>query len=276
MPDETGLVEILHALIYHKEFRDEFIASGPESASLPLTPAQRTALTAVDLDELSRTTSRIQSMILRGHVDRHGGLRASFPKTLALLAGQGLKDADLCARFLASPYFDRFREIPYGDKGLSLEECFYEFLCAGPCDIGADARFLATHELFKALISHVRAGSLATFDIRTELFRSNGSAWFGILEHDAAVCRALAVEPACDGTVLYAIGGMGLVIGQVPGWMGRVLLLPEISSQALEDVASDEGLESSLLHDAALRLMKLGLLPAKGQAVAPGGGAPAP
>ncbi|WP_327587585.1 hypothetical protein OHA25_11670 [Nonomuraea sp. NBC_00507] len=261
MPSETGLVETLHALIYHKEFRDEFIANGPESASLSLTPAQRSALSSVDLDELSRTTSRIQGMILRGHVDGHGGLRASFPKTLTLLAGQGIKDSDLCARFLASPSFDQFREIPYGEKGLSLEECFYEFLCEGSRDIDADAKFLATHELFKALINHVQAGSLATFGIRTELFWNNGSAWFGTLRHHAAVCQAFAVDPACDGTVLYAIGQKGPVIGQVPDWMRRVLGLPDISRQVLEGVASEEGLESSLLHDAALRLVDLGLLP---------------
>ncbi|MFC4121396.1 hypothetical protein [Nonomuraea zeae] len=261
MPSKIDLVDALHALIYHKEFRDEFIANGPESAALSLTPAQRSALSAVDLEELSRTTSRIQSMILRGHVDGHGGLRASFPKTLTLLASRGTKDSGLCARFLASSSFDQFREIPYGEKGLSLEECFYEFLCDGPFDLDAEAKFLATHELFKALINHVQAGSLATFDIRTEVFRSNGAAWFGTLEHQAAVCRTFAVDPACDGTVLYAIGQKGLVIGQVPDWMGRVLGLPDISRQVLEGVASEEGLESSLLYDAALRLVDLGLLP---------------
>ncbi|HJP77364.1 MAG TPA: hypothetical protein VJ914_24055 [Pseudonocardiaceae bacterium] len=248
MTGTAELADVLHALLYDKEFRDAFIMEGPQGASLDLTQSQRDALSAVDLDELVRTTSRVRSMVLRGHTEGNGGLRLSFAKTLAALGNE----TDLCARFLASPRFLPFREIPYGERGTSLEECFYEFLRER--DVSAEILFLATHELFHALIRHVRSGALATFDVRVGLFRTNGRAWYGVLEHRAELCRRYDIQPAVDGLVVYAVGAKGVINGQCPPWLGDLLDLGDLAV-----LADKHGVALAELSQAAQRMAELGL-----------------
>lgn len=257
MTSTAELADVLHALLYDKEFRDAFIVEGPQGASLDLTQAQRDALTAVDLDELVRTTSRVRSMVLRGHTEGSGGLRRSFAKTLAALAERGVNETDLCARFLASPRFLPFREIPYGERGTSLEECFYEFLCER--DVSAEIVFLATHELFHALIKHVRSGALATFDVRLGLFRNNGRAWYGFLTHQAELCRRHDIQPAVEGLVVYAVGAKGVINGQCPPWLGDLLDLVVAEPDDLRALADKHGMTIAELAHAAQRMAELGL-----------------
>jgi hypothetical protein len=222
LPD-VALPDVLYALLYDHRFRATFVSDGPAAAELRL-PANRIAdLQAVDLDELCRTTARIRSMVLRGHVGEHSGLQGSFPLVLRLLEGAGLGPVRVCEAFIASPQFMEFREVPYGGRGVTMEEAFHTYLQSQRV-VAEDplVGFAADHELLSSLMRTLATGGAWTFDVRAPLVSYTGLAWYAVLDHDPEITRKIFESPT-SGLYLYAASASGMVCGPCPGWLEPVL-----------------------------------------------------
>ena len=156
-----SLDEVLYRLFYDCRFRAQFLAG--EYECLGISPAHREALAAIDTSELEAMSRRIRREVMHGSGDG-GGLRRAFPRTLQWLCQGALhhSGADEGHRsvrravddFISSSDFADYRDIPFGERGISLEEAFCQY-ASGMEDRSErrQASLWLLHEFLVALMS---------------------------------------------------------------------------------------------------------------------------
>src|SRR5690606_30467590 len=115
----------LYRLLHDRQARERFLAGHLDH--LGLAPAELVHLGTIDPTELVAISDAIGRNLLRGNVEYDGGLRSTFPDLFVLMERGGDAPAALVERFLASQGYEESRQVPYGPRGISVEEAFFEF-----------------------------------------------------------------------------------------------------------------------------------------------------
>ncbi|WP_329280699.1 hypothetical protein [Streptomyces sp. NBC_01451] len=160
--DGERLTDLLMRLLLDADLRARLASEG--AGAVAADPGELECLASVDLAELDTTARRLRSQVWRP--GSGGSLATTFPRSLRLLQDAGATESGLLTGFLASPYFGRFRLIPYTAPGLSAEEAFASYLLDGA---GAGPlRDTVTHELMIALFTALTCEQPLSFVIEAE------------------------------------------------------------------------------------------------------------
>ncbi|MCC2279050.1 hypothetical protein LKL35_27005 [Streptomyces sp. ET3-23] len=235
-PELTGpeLTALLARLLTDDDYRERLAAHGP--AAVTGNPAERPCLATVDHGELAFTARRFRTDLWHG--DGAGGIADAFPRSLALLAARGRPRARLVREFLASPWFGRFRALPYTGEGISLEEAFAGYAMDLPCAApdGADPAaqdlwYTLRHEMLLALLTalvHERPVSFRT-DVPGILPTDHGHATVRTCPArlPARWGASAAADPcSTDVTCLYVCTPRAMAFGPVSRRVADALLRP--------------------------------------------------
>ena len=121
------LDEALFALLHRRSYRAAFLRG--DTLALHLGAEDREDLATIDATQIERSARRLaQSLFRRSHRGT-GTLVDAFPATIEAWrrdhAGAPLDE--LAFEVFESPHFERYRALPFGPCGLSLEEVFFLF-----------------------------------------------------------------------------------------------------------------------------------------------------
>jgi hypothetical protein len=240
------LTDLITRLLLDGDLRDRLGREG--AAAVAANAAEQECLETVDLEELDTAARRFRSGIWR--LGREGGLGATFPRSLRMIAEAGGEGPALLNAFIASRHFSQFRLVPYAGLGLSVEESFASFLLdAGGPDASTVLRETITHELISALFTALATEQPLSFVIGTPAVIKTGRGHAALYSYAPASLAAWE-ENATDGgdarlSVPYAYFA-------VPGRVARGVITGRVAA-AFEPPATPEG-------DAArLQLAKRGL-----------------
>ncbi|MEO8184022.1 MAG: hypothetical protein ABI895_34815 [Deltaproteobacteria bacterium] len=160
-------------LIRDSEVRERFLRHDP--VDLGVSAADREAFATIDPTEL------------------HGMARA-LRRTLYGTRGQGLKDVyracfahlerlersseDVIDAFASSAAYHRYRELPFGGQGLSIEEAFYLYLSVRPEFREITARHALDGEFLSVMLKALASCEVPSFLLEDERIRqAPGRAW---------------------------------------------------------------------------------------------------
>ncbi len=174
----SSLSNALYRLVYHRTVRHLF--SNGDFSRLELSKQDEQELSTIDLLELEATARTIARNMLAGNSGGSGGLRQSFPMTLALLEDAGISAMEVMYRFLEAPAFRLYRELPYAGVGLSAEEAFEAFVQShdGFVHLNPLIGPMAQHEMLTALLSILVVTTQPSFIIKSPLVHNNGRCRF--------------------------------------------------------------------------------------------------
>lgn len=249
------LDQVLYRLLHERAYRQLLVEGRLEELGLP--PEQLAHLRVVDTRELTAMSDLICRYLMRGELEREGGLRSAYPQIFQLL--ETLEpDGTLRTmyRFVESSAYAAYRQIPYGGLGLCVEEAFFEFLQQDALFLGKgpELLLLLTHEFLSAVLKLLALHPSPAFEVRTERIRTNGRARYAIESYPEpflAALRGATPEPgaASTGFYLYACTHERFVRGPIPrsfrdvveaGSRARALELG--ASEAVVERASQMGL----------------------------------
>jgi hypothetical protein len=220
------LDRVLHSVSYRRAFLEG------RTDDLELSDDDLDAVRGLDRDQLLEAANAVRAGLLGRRHRGSGGLQAMYPRTLGAREPGALMD-----RFMESPAFADYREVPYAGEGLSLEEAFFRFCDAE--DIGApedrEAEFLAG--LMKALALSPRPA----FRVGPPARRAPGG-WFAVSTQG---------EP-----VLFAAVGGKFVQGRLTPFLAELLT----SEEPAKEVAQTHDIDGAVLDAAIERFTQLGLL----------------
>jgi hypothetical protein len=257
----------LYRLLHDRRARDQFLAGRLES--LGLEPSAQAHLRTIDPDELVAISAAIGRDLLRGNVEYDGGLRSTFPDLFAQLERAGHGAAALVERFVASPQYADSRQVPYGPRGISVEEAFFEFLRGDDAlrAAGPHAVDLLTHEFLSGLLSILVLNRDPSFAVRTALIRDNGVARYAVQRYPLEFVRTLttrpvAPDPSGAALFLYAAAPARFVRGPATPVTAALLEHGRTRPDALVAALAGQGVVVTVERLAALGegLARLGVI----------------
>lgn len=130
-----ALNDALERLLVDRAYRAAFLDGRYDALSL--APDDVAALLTIDRVQLVRTAERVCDDLMARQYRGSGGLRALYPETVGAWRRAWPDDAELRelgARFLESPAYRTYRELPFAGPGQCLEEAFFRF--AEAIDLG--------------------------------------------------------------------------------------------------------------------------------------------
>ncbi|MFG2604847.1 hypothetical protein ACGFT2_15070 [Streptomyces sp. NPDC048514] len=206
------ILTVLDRLLYDSGFREAFTADGPASDRLALDPDLVDAFGRVDVHELALVGRNIRSAVVSGGSGTGPGLKGAFPRTLDELRDRcGATVNQVAERFIASPSFQRFRDVPFSPhgRGSTLPECFHRFMAGRPpaLDPLGELEPLVHHEAAAAVVRAVATGAHATFDVTVEHMAVHGGVLCGFRAYDEA-SEAWRLQPT-----MFLAGAGRCVIG---------------------------------------------------------------
>jgi len=211
LDDHNAIVESLGRMLFDAMYRSEFIEGGLVDgipiAESPLGPY----LARVDVRELTQVGSRIRSAVLTGGDGSGLGLRGHFKRTLpAAMAATGWTERELVERYIASPHFASFRDVPYSalGRGVTLPESFYRYVTAA---LSENLEPLVYDEAVTGAFKSMAAGGRATFDVGFGGLCSIG-AYHALYRVNDAAAMDSWVLPA---TRMYLLGHRSFIFGAV-------------------------------------------------------------
>ncbi|KQW00029.1 hypothetical protein [Streptomyces sp. Root369] len=185
------ILQVLDRLLYDKDFRTAFAEEGPAGDRVALDEDILDAFVRVDVHELALVGRNIRSEVVSGGTGTGPGLKGSFPRTLdALREGRGVPVNQVAEVFIASPAFQRFRDVPFSPRGrgATLPECFHLFMAAPPelLDPSGELEPLVHYEAAAAVTRAVATGAHATFDVELRDTAFHGGVLCGFREYAEA------------------------------------------------------------------------------------------
>lgn len=233
---EIDIDEALYRLLHHKSFRTAFLAG----ADLGLTSEIADALSAMDREQLERAADRIVDDLSRRKHRGCGDLLTIYARTLAALPA-GTDQRALFQSFLESPWFDRFREVPFAGEGIAVEEAFCRFLREQPgVDLAA-----AEQEFLSGMCRAIALAPSPAFTIPAELIKRRGG-W-------------AAVRRTTGGSVfLHAVAKGAVVEGEITEFLAA--LATATAAQTPAEIARDHRIPAAVAAAATEQLARLGLL----------------
>ncbi|MEV7242621.1 hypothetical protein AB0N92_15430 [Streptomyces sp. NPDC093248] len=206
------ILKVLDRLLYDRDFREAFTADGPAGGRPALDADLVDAFGRVDVHELALVGRNIRSEVVSGGTGTGPGLKGAFPRTLDQLRERhGVAVNRVAERFIASPSFQRFRDVPFSPygRGTTLPECFHRFMAGRPPELDplGELEPLVHHEAAAAVVRAVATGAHATFDVTLAHMAFHGGVLCGFRAYDEAPEEWLLTP------TMFLAGGGRCVIG---------------------------------------------------------------
>lgn len=198
---DGALYKLLHVRSYRRALLDK------QYDKLGLPADALVHLHTIDTAELEALSEKICRDLLRGNIELEGGLRGSYPRTLAELERSGRSALDVMYDFVESDPYASFRQVPYGEPGVCAEEAFFEFLSAdeGFLRRSPDNEAILVHEFLSAILGILAVNRDPNFIVRTTRPRHNGVAHYAIERYSPELSALLTGKPQPDpgGEILF-------------------------------------------------------------------------
>jgi len=235
-------------LIRDGEVREKFLRQDP--VDLGVSALDREAFATIDPVELHGMARALKRTLYGTHGQ---GLKDVYRACFAHLESLACSSDDVVAAFASSAAYDRYRELPFGGQGLSIEEAFYLFLSARPefqeelPRHGLDGEFLSV--MLKALAS-CEAPSFLVVDERIR--QAPGRAWAVLQDPQGKAAPWL----------FFAIRGKRYFEGEVAPIVPLLLeRAPRMSfADCTSSCARERGLEVAVVEQMLQQLMALELV----------------
>jgi hypothetical protein len=159
---------------------------------------------SLDPDEVAEAARTVRQLVLGRSHRGTGGIREWYPRTLSAWVAAHPDDVDfddLAGRFCVSAACLKWRELPSGEPGISLEEALYRFFVDAA--IGDPA--LRQEEFLSTLVRALAVTPHSQFVWPAEIRRAPGGCF--------AVTRSHVLHAAIDGR--YVCGGVTPLIAAV-------------------------------------------------------------
>jgi len=233
IPLDVATDRLLHQVQYRQAFLDG------RYTDLDVSEGDLAALQSLDREQLIETVEAVRSSLLNRKHRGSGGIRATYPETLA--AWQALHDDDDLAlfldRFMESEAFDAYREVPHAGPGLSLEEAVFRFFV----DEGVGDEQVRESEYLAGICKALALNPRPAFTVSAPLRRAPAG-WLAVSTHE---------HPS-----LFAAVGGRYVHGELTPFLADLLT----SDDAPVAVGSRHGVGDEVVAAALSRFGALGLL----------------
>jgi hypothetical protein len=158
------------------------------------TTSTEPLLATLDANEVAETAATVRRMIRERAHRGTGGLADWYPKTIAAWRARHPEDSDLdqlITAFCASRHARAWREMPFGQSGISLEEAFHRFFTEHGVGDPAERE----EELLGAVVRALAVTPCAQFTW-PEAIRRGPNGCF-------AISRSLMLHAALGGNYLH-------------------------------------------------------------------------
>jgi hypothetical protein len=237
VPPLLTLDEALFALLHRRAYRAAFIRG--DTGALHLGAADLEDLSTIDATQIERSARRLaQSLFRRSHRGT-GTLLDAFPATIDAWQRDHLGALldELAFEVFESPHFERYRALPFGPEGLSLEEVF--FLFAEDARLGdADTR---KEEFVHAIVKALAVTPAPSFRVPDSLRRAP-QGFFAVLPRGPRLVAAVSGR---------------LITGEITPFLAALLT----SSEPRGIIADRFGVGDADLSASLAELGRLGLAP---------------
>ena len=234
IPLDVALDRLLHRSSYRRKFLDN------RTADLELSAPDIEALQSIDKAQLVETALAVRSSLLRRSHRGSGGIEQCWPQTLVAWRAQH-EDEDLqvlAERFMESPAFEDYREIPHTGLGLCMEEALYRFFEASH----TGDRVVREREFLAGMCKALALNPDPAFLVHAPLRRAPHG-WFAVSSGGAPQLFA-----ALEGRYLS---------GSLTPFLAQLLL----SANSPHQTAAQFDVSDEVLAAAITRFQSLGILP---------------